>query len=64
MANQKILLKRSATAGKVPAVADLNLGEVALNTNDGRLFIKKEVSGVASIVELGCGAYLPVSSWG
>ena len=55
MPNQKILLKRSATPGKLPGVGDLNLGEVALNTNDGRLFVKKEVSGVASIVELGVG---------
>ncbi|CAB4241490.1 Intramolecular chaperone auto-processing domain containing protein [uncultured Caudovirales phage] len=51
MANQ-IILKRSSTAGKVPSTAQLALGEVAINTHDGRIFIKKD-DGVASIVEIG-----------
>lgn len=46
-----IKLKRSAVAGKVPAVDDLALGELALNTFDGRLYTKKD-NGTASIVEL------------
>lgn len=50
-----IKLKRSAVAGKAPAVGDLQLGELALNTHDGLLYAKKSVSGVESIVEIGGG---------
>lgn len=48
----KIELKRSAVPGKVPTTSSLALGEVAINTYDGKLYFKKEVSGVQSIVEL------------
>ena len=54
MANT-ILLKRSAVAGKVPTTSDVPLGSLALNTYDGKLFTKKSVSGVESIVEIGAG---------
>lgn len=47
-----IRLKRSAVEGKVPRVSDLQLGEIALNTHDGKLFIKKD-NGQESIVEIG-----------
>jgi microcystin-dependent protein len=47
-----IRLKRSATAGKVPLASDLQLGELAVNTNDGKLYLKKD-NGAASIVEIG-----------
>jgi len=47
-----IRLKRSASAGKVPLTTDLQLGELAVNTNDGRLYLKKD-NGAASIVEIG-----------
>jgi hypothetical protein len=50
-----ITLKRSAQAGKVPATTDLALGEMAINTYDGKLYIKKDVSGTESIVEVGAG---------
>lgn len=49
-----IKLKRSAVAGKAPAVGDLALGELALNTYDGKLYTKKD-NGTASIVELSAG---------
>lgn len=45
-----IYIKRSAVSGKVPLTTDLGLGEFALNTYDGRIFIKKNVSGTESIV--------------
>ena len=45
-----IKLKRSAVAGKIPTTSNLELGEIALNTSDGKLYIKKDVSGVESIV--------------
>jgi len=47
-----VKLKRSAVAGRVPATADLALGELALNTYDGRVYLKKSVSAVESIVTL------------
>ena len=50
---QTIKLKRSAIAGRVPSVSDLALGEVAINTADGKLYIKKDLSGVETIVEIG-----------
>jgi hypothetical protein len=49
-----IKLKRSAVAGKAPVVGDLELGELALNTYDGKLYTKKD-DGTASIVELSGG---------
>lgn len=54
MANT-IKLRRSAVAGKTPAVGDLQLGELALNTYDGKLYTKKD-NGTASIVELSGGS--------
>jgi hypothetical protein len=48
-----IKLRRSAVAGKAPVVGDLELGELALNTTDGKLFTKKSASGTESIVEVG-----------
>lgn len=50
MANT-LKLKRSSVALKVPVTTDLQLGEMALNTNDGRLFTKKNVSATDYIVE-------------
>ena len=59
---QTIQLKRSATAGNVPSTSDLALGEVGINTYDGKLYIKKSVSGTESIVDIGSGSgYLPLS---
>ena len=46
----RIVLKRSAVAGKVPQTTDLQLGEIAINTTDGKLYIKKSVDGVESVV--------------
>jgi hypothetical protein len=51
MANT-IILKRSATPSKVPTTSQLALGEVAINTFDGRMFIKKD-DGTPSVVEIG-----------
>ena len=41
MAANKIKLKRSDVEFKVPTVSDLSLGELAINTFDGKLFFKK-----------------------
>lgn len=48
-----IQLRRSATANAVPTTTQLALGELAINTYDGRLYLKKNVSGTESIVEVG-----------
>lgn len=53
MANT-VKLKRSAVASAVPTTAQLELGEVAINTFDGKLFIKKN-NGTESVVEIGAG---------
>lgn len=55
MANP-ILLKRTSTPGKIPLVGDLSLGELALNTYDGKMFIKKNVGGTESVIEIGTAA--------
>ena len=49
MANQ-IRLKRSAVQGKAPVVGDLELGELAVNTYDGKLYMKKN-DGADAIIE-------------
>jgi hypothetical protein len=51
MANT-VVLKRSAVPNKTPTTSDLALGELALNTNDGNLFFKKDVSGSQSILSV------------
>lgn len=56
-----IKLKRSASAGAVPGTSDVELGELALNTTDGKLYMKKSVSGSESIVEIS-GTKAPTSS--
>ena len=38
---QTIKLKRSGTQNAVPSTSQLALGEVALNTYDGKMYIKK-----------------------
>ena len=39
-----ILLKRSSTSGKVPDTSSLQVGEIALNTYDGKAFLHKSGS--------------------
>lgn len=51
MANT-IKLKRSATPSAVPTTGQLDLGEMAINTYDGKVYIKKD-NGTPSIVEVG-----------
>lgn len=46
---QNIILKRSALPGKVPSNDSLNVGEIAVNTYDGKLFVKR--SGNTDSVE-------------
>ena len=41
---QKILLKRSGVSGSVPTTSNIDLGELALNTYDGKAFMHKSGS--------------------
>ena len=45
----RILVKRSAVAGKVPLASDLLLGELAANTTDGVVFMKRGDDSIAQI---------------
>jgi hypothetical protein len=49
-----VKLKRSAVASAVPTTAQLDLGELAINTFDGKLFLKRN-NGTEAIVEIGAG---------
>jgi hypothetical protein len=50
---QVVKLKRSGVTGKVPDTDSLELGEIAINTFDGRAFIKKSGSGfIENVVHL------------
>ncbi len=49
-------IKRSAVPGKKPVVADLQTGELALNTYDAEIYTIRERSGIGTdIVRLGAG---------
>lgn len=52
MAN-KVWLKRSAVEGKIPLTTDLDLGALAINTYDGKLFLKRNNGLQDFIVEVG-----------
>lgn len=47
-----IQLKRSSTESEVPLTTELELGELAVNTYDGKVFIKK-TGGGTSVIEVG-----------
>jgi hypothetical protein len=51
MAN-KIKLKQSSVSGKVPTTTDLDLGELGINTYDGKLFLKQKVGAVETIIDV------------
>lgn len=52
MANPNIRIKRSSVEGKRPSLSQVDLGELAVNTNDGRLFTRKYNVGIGSTVTL------------
>lgn len=61
MANT-LLVKRSATPSAVPTTGQLSLGEFAINTYDGKVYIKKD-NGTASIVEVTGGGTGATINW-
>ena len=50
MSNTLFRLKRSAVKGKSPTTSNIELGELAINTNDGRLFFKTTDSASSSSI--------------
>ena len=52
MAAPKIRLRRSATSGNAPTTSQIDLGEVAINTHDGKVFLKRDQSGTERIVDV------------
>jgi len=46
-----IKLKRSSVPGKKPSIEQLDTGEIAVNTHDGRLYLKKNKDSLESIIE-------------
>ena len=45
---QTILIKRSNTSGAVPTTSQLSVGELALNTRDGKIYMRKYVDGTTT----------------
>ena len=48
-----IRLRRSSTAGNVPTISQLDLGELALNTYDGKLYLKTTEGSLDSVIQVG-----------
>jgi len=51
--NTNIKLRRSATAAAIPTTSNLDLGELALNTNDGKLYMKTTEGSLDSVIQVG-----------
>lgn len=51
MSGTNIRFKRSSVAGKVPTTEQMNLGELAINTYDGNIFLKINQSGAEEILK-------------
>jgi len=52
-----IKLRRSATQGSIPTTANLDLGELAINTYDGKLYVKKSFGGIDRVTQVGSSSY-------
>ena len=53
MATTKLIQKRTATPGKRPGISDIELGEIAINTYDGKMFIKQDQDGSVEVIQVG-----------
>ena len=47
----KVKLKRSDVTGKIPQTSDLEEGQIALNTTDGKVFMKKSDDSIREITK-------------
>ena len=58
MANT-VKIKQSAVPSRVPTTSDLALGELGVNTYDGKLYTRKD-NGTASIIQIGASSSVTV----
>jgi hypothetical protein len=56
MANNTVIFKRSNVAGKIPTTANVPLGQIAINTHDGKMFLQREEGSNNYIVQIGPGS--------
>lgn len=63
---QVIKLKRSSTASSVPTISDLEIGEVAVNSADRKIYIRtaSAVSAIANYAEVDDALTFPVGDYG
>ncbi len=59
MSNPKIIIRRSATPYKVPTENQLSLGELAINTYDGKLYLEQDQTSTGLGVTV-----ISVNPWG
>lgn len=55
MANNQVIFKKSNVPGKLPTTSDIPLGQIAINTHDGKLFLQREEGSNNYIVQIGAG---------
>ena len=61
MSDPTIRLKRSSVEGKIPTTAQLLIGELAVNSFDGQVFLKQDTGGVGiatRVIAVGAGGSL------
>lgn len=47
-----LIVKRTSVPGRAPTVDNIDLGQIAFNTYDGKVYIKRSQSGTDSIIEV------------
>lgn len=53
MTDTRLLQKRTNVPGQKPGITDLALGEIGINTHDGKMFLKRNAYGEIDIVQVG-----------
>ena len=53
---KRILLPRSSIPGRAPTLNEIDFGEIAINTHDGKAFIKRDRDGEVTIESIGSEA--------
>ena len=56
-----IKLKRSETASSVPTTSDLEIGEVAINTSDQKMYVRDSASNIVEVASAGGGTLASLS---
>ena len=53
MSSTKLLNRRTNVPGQIPGNTDIDLGEIAINTHEGKMYLKRDKFGVVDIVQVG-----------